>query len=275
MKHMNNPFSFSLFVKHWKDLSASELGAFVKGVGFDGIELPIRTGFQVEPDNAARTLPALASELAGQGLRIFSVAASTEESVFAACAEAGVPLIRVMIGIDPDGYKATEERAKRMLEQLVPLCEKYRVKVGVQQHYGKYIIDSNGIMRLMEDISPDHVGVVWDAAHDAFAGQQPEYGLDIVWSHLAMVNLKNGFFVRSNGPEAATAEWKRHFTTGRHGMAHWPRIAGYVKERQYGGVICLTAEYTDLDNKDRYIAEDLAYAKSLFNEQPFPSIEQI
>jgi sugar phosphate isomerase/epimerase len=119
-------------------------------------------------------------------------------------------------------------------------------------------------MRLMDDLNPAHAGVVWDAAHDAFAGQQPEYGLDIVWSHLAMVNLKNGFFIRSNGPEAETAEWKRHFTTGRHGMAHWPRIAKYVKERNYSGVVCLTAEYTDLDNKDRYIAEDLVYAKSLF-----------
>lgn len=265
MEQADKPFSFSLFVKHWKDKSASELGAFVKGVGFDGIELPIRTGFQVEPETVGTSLPAFAVELARQGVRIFSVAASTDESVFAACAEAGVPVIRIMVNIDSDGYKATEERTKRKLEQLVPLCEKYGVKVGVQQHYGNYIIDSNGIMRLMENISPDHVGVVWDAAHDAFAGQQPEYGLDIVWSHLAMVNLKNGYFARSNGPEAETAEWKRHFTTGRHGMAHWPRIACYVKERGYTGVVCLTAEYTDLDNKDRYIAEDLAYAKSLFH----------
>lgn len=264
MENSEKPFSFSLFVKHWKDKPAPELARFVSDIGFDGIELPVRAGFQVEPETAQKSLPEFAKQLGEQGVKIYSVAASTDEAVFAACAEAGVPLIRIMVNIDQDGYKATEERTKRMLEELVPLCEKYGVKVGVQQHYGKFIIDSNGIMRLMDNLSPGHVGVVWDAAHDAFAGQQPEYGLDIVWSHLAMVNLKNGFFIRSNGPEAETAEWKRHFTTGRHGMAHWPRIANYVKERNYAGVVCLTAEYTDLDNKDRYIAEDLAYAKSLF-----------
>jgi sugar phosphate isomerase/epimerase len=258
------PFSFSLFVKHWKDKPAPELAQFVSDIGFDGIELPVRAGFQVEPETVGKTLPEFAKRLSGHGVKIYSVAASTDESVFAACAEAGVPVIRIMVNIDQDGYKVTEERTKRKLEQLVPLCEKYGVKVGVQQHYGNFIIDSNGIIRLMDNLSSDHVGVVWDAAHDAFAGQQPEYGLDIVWSHLAMVNLKNGFFIRSNGPEAETAEWKRHFTTGRHGMAHWPRIANYVKERNYTGVVCLTAEYTDLDNKDSYIAEDLAYAKSLF-----------
>ncbi|MFD0675439.1 MULTISPECIES: sugar phosphate isomerase/epimerase family protein [unclassified Paenibacillus] len=264
MKNLEKQVSYSLFVKHWKDKSAQDLGRFVSGIGFDGIELPIRAGFQVEPETVGKSLPEFAKQLDEQGVKIYSVAASTDESVFAACAEAGVPVIRIMINIDQDGYKATEERTKRKLEELVPLCEKYGVKVGVQQHYGNYIIDSNGIMNLMKDINPEHVGVVWDAAHDAFAGQQPEYGLDIVWSHLAMVNLKNGFFIRSNGPEAKTAEWKRHFTTGRHGMAHWPRIADYVKKRNYSGVVCLTAEYTDLDNKDRYIAEDLAYAKSLF-----------
>jgi sugar phosphate isomerase/epimerase len=256
--------SYSVFVKHWKDKSASELAQFVSGVGFDGIELPIRSGFQVEPEQVQKTLPAFAKQLGEAGVKIYSVAASTDESIFAACSEAGVPIIRIMVNIEEDGYKATEERTKRRLEQLVPLCEKYGVKVGIQQHYGNYIIDSNGIMRLMDHLDPAHVGVVWDAAHDAFAGQQPEYGLDIVCSHLAMVNLKNGYFVRSNGPEAETAEWKRHFTTGRHGLAHWPRIAAYIKKRNFSGVICLTAEYSDLDNKDRYIAEDLAYAKSLF-----------
>ncbi|MDD9268311.1 sugar phosphate isomerase/epimerase family protein [Paenibacillus sp. GCM10023248] len=261
-----NPISFSLFVKHWNDKSVPELGAFVKAVGFDGIELPIRAGFHVEPGTAHRTLPALAAQLAQQDIRIFSVAASPEEPVFAACEEAGVPLIRIMVSIESDGYKATEERTKRKLEELAPLCEKYGVKIGVQPHYGNYINDSNGVMRLLENIRPESAGVVWDAAHDAFAGQQPEYGLDIVWTHLAMVNLKNGFFVRSNGPEAESAEWKRHFTTGRHGMAQWPRIVRVLKERMYSGVICLTAEYTDLAHKDRYIAEDLAYAKSLWNE---------
>lgn len=264
---MENPersYSFSLFVKHWKDKSAEELALFVSDIGFDGIELPVRAGFQVEPETVQRTLPIFARRLGTHGVKIYSVAASTDESVFAACAEAGVPVIRIMANIEQDGYKASEERVKRKLEQLVPLCEKYGVKVGVQQHYGNYVIDSNGIMRLMDKLGSGHVGVVWDAAHDAFAGQQPDYGLDIVWSHLAMVNLKNGYYFRSNGPEAETAEWKRHFTTGRHGMAHWPRIAGYLKQRNYKGVVCLTAEYTDLENKDRYITEDLVYAKSLF-----------
>ncbi|MBW7462369.1 sugar phosphate isomerase/epimerase, partial [Paenibacillus sepulcri] len=103
-------------------------------------------------------LPEIARLLGGYDVKIFSVAASTDESVFAACAEAGVPVIRIMVNIEQDGYKAAEERTRRKLEQLVPLCGKYGVKVGVQQHYGNFVIDSNGIMRLMDGLSSDHVG---------------------------------------------------------------------------------------------------------------------
>lgn len=39
---------FSLFTKPWKTLSVWELCSFVKGMGFDGVEFPLREGFQLE-----------------------------------------------------------------------------------------------------------------------------------------------------------------------------------------------------------------------------------
>jgi len=37
-----------------------------------------------------------------------------------------------------------------------------------------------------------------------------------------------------------------------------------LKRRGYQGVVCLTAEYSDHDAVDRLIAEDIAFARSLF-----------
>jgi len=48
--------TFVVFTKPWK-IPLPELAAFVKGLGFDGIELPVRPGFQVEPQDVARKLP--------------------------------------------------------------------------------------------------------------------------------------------------------------------------------------------------------------------------
>jgi hypothetical protein len=79
-----------------------------------------------------------------------------------------------------------------------------------------------------------------------------------------MVNLKNAFWRRENGPEAEYAEWKIYWTAGRQGLASWPRVAAELKRRNYSGIVCLTAEYSDERAVNRLIAEDIAFAKSLF-----------
>ncbi|MFD2115149.1 sugar phosphate isomerase/epimerase family protein [Paenibacillus yanchengensis] len=260
----NEEIIFSVFTKPWKSLSIWDLGKLVKDMGFDGIEFPLREGFQMEPEQA-HLLPKLVQQLADHGVSICSVASNLDEKIFAACAEAGIPLIRIMPEINlNDGYLASEKNIHRYLETLYPLCEKYGIRVGMQQHYGNYIVDSMGLLHVIENLKNNYVGVVWDAAHDALAGQQPELGLDIVWKHLDMIHLKNAFYERTNGPEAMQAIWKPYFTTGRHGLASWQRIADYLKSRQYKGVICLTAEYTNGADVDRFIQEDISYIKSLF-----------
>ncbi|MBB6732746.1 sugar phosphate isomerase/epimerase family protein [Cohnella zeiphila] len=257
--------SFSVFTKPWKSLSVWEMGKQISGWGFDGIEFPLREGYLLEPKDAEKGLLKLVQQLSEHGLKIFSVASVTDEHVFAGCAEAGIPIIRIMPDITKgEGYLASEQRVRRQLESLVPLCEKYGVKVGLQQHYGDNVVDSTGMLHLIEGFEPKHIGAIWDAAHDALAGQQPEYGLDIVWSHLCMVNFKNAYYKRSNGPEAQQAEWKRYFTLGSQGLASWRRAVEYLKYRNYHGVVCLTAEYTNEDDVNRLIQLDINYAKQLF-----------
>lgn len=263
----NNQISFSVFTKPWRTLSVWELGSFVKGLGFDGIEFPLRDGYQLTPADAHR-LPELAQQLADHGLKIYSVASDTDERVFAGCAEAGIKIIRIMPRIKPElGYMESVKQIRKQLESLLPLCEKYGVKVGCQQHHSNYITDSMGVFHLLEGLDSQRVGAIWDAAHDALAGQQPESGLDIVWPYLCMVNFKNAFYRLVSGPEAESAEWKRYFTTGPQGLASWPRAADYLKKRDYTGVVCLTAEYTNEHDVDRLIRQDLAYAKSLFESE--------
>ena len=87
--------SFSVFTKPWKT-PLSELARFVRGLGFEGIELPVRPRYQVLPENVGRDLPAAARLLADHGLKVFSVAppgGPVTEPIIAACAAAGVPVI--------------------------------------------------------------------------------------------------------------------------------------------------------------------------------------
>jgi sugar phosphate isomerase/epimerase len=263
MASASEDVTFSVFTKPWKT-PIPELGAFVKGLGFDAIELPVRPGYQVLPENVARDLPKAAKQLADCGVAIASVAGPTDEKTIAACAEAGVPTIRVMVHIDEDGYLATEARTQAEYEALVPVLDRYGVQIGVQNHCNEWVSSAAGLLHLMERFDPRHVAAVWDPAHCALSGEEPELSADILWSHLCMVNLKNAIWQRTNGPEAEVAKWRIFWTTGRQGLASWPRVATELKRRDYRGVLCLTAEYSDEPSVNRLIAEDIAFAKSSF-----------
>lgn len=253
---------FSVFTKPWK-IPLPDLAVVVKGFGFDGIELPVRPGYQVLPENVAVDLPRAARLLREEGVQIFSVAGPTDEATIAACAEAGVPMIRIMAPVGEDGYLASETRLQQDLEKLLPILERYGVQIGVQNHVDRFICNAMGLRHLMEKFDPRQVGAVWDAAHNALNGEDPELGLDIVWSHLCMVNLKNAYWRRVTGPEAEQVTWRPWWTSGRQGLANWARVAAELRRRSYQGVVCLTAEYSDESAVDRLIAADLVYARSL------------
>ena len=260
----DNKITFSVFTKPWKNESINELGKLIGGFGFDGIEFPLRDGYQLEPKDAENGLPKLVKQLDEYGLKITSVASDTSEKVFAGCANAGIPVIRIMAGVNLKiGYLASIEQKKRELDTLIPLCEKYGVKVGIQQHYGPMVSNSMELKQLIEQYNPKYIAAVWDAAHSALAGEETEQGLDILWSHLCMVNLKNAFYKLASGPEAENAKWERYFTLGRKGLSSWNRVFDYLKNKNYSGVICLTAEYSDEEHVNQYTASDLTYAKSL------------
>jgi sugar phosphate isomerase/epimerase len=255
---------WSVFTKPWQTLSLGELGEFIRGLGFDGIELPVRPGFQVEPEHIGRDLPQAAKQLAAAGLKIHSVAGNTDEATIAACGEAGVPIIRTMARMPHnERYLEVEARLQREYEALVPTLDKHGVAIGVQNHCDAFVTSAIGLRHLMERFDPKHIAAVWDVAHCALNGEDPERAADIVWSHLCLVNLKNAYWRRRNGPEAERAEWQHYWTTGRQGLASWPRTAAQLKQRNYQGAICLTAEYSDAPAVNRLIVEDLAYAKSL------------
>jgi hypothetical protein len=41
-------------------------------------------------------------------------------------------------------------------------------------------------------------------------------------------------------------------------------VVAELRRRDYQGVVCLTAEYSDTTAVDRLIAQDIAFAKALF-----------
>ncbi len=253
---------FTVFTKPWKE-PLPDLARRVAGMGFWGVELPVRPGYQVEPDNIEPALGEAAKVFADHGVTIHSVAGPEDERTIAACAAAGVSILRVMAKIADDGYLACEARIRRRYDELAPVLAEHGVTLGVQNHCGAWVGSAVGIRRLIEDHDPRHVAAVYDPAHCALVGEPPALAVDILADRMCMVNLKNVFWWRTNGPEAETAAWRWHWTTGRQGLADWARVAAELNARGYDRPICLCAEYSEEGAAERLAAEDLAYARRL------------
>lgn len=255
----------TVFTKPWK-YPLPELGRFVHDLGFDGVELPVRPGFQVDPDHVSPGLCDAARVLGDYGVSVSSIAGPTDERTIEACAEAGVPIIRICVAIPKNcGYLEHEAEVQRGFDRLVPALDRCGITIGVQNHCDRQVANAMGVRHLIEQYDARHIAAVWDPAHCALNGEIPELAADILWPHLCMVNLKNAFWRRTSNPDADVATYQHLWTSGRQGLCSWPEVTTLLKERGYSGPVCLTAEYSDHQAVDRLIAEDSAFAQSLLS----------
>jgi sugar phosphate isomerase/epimerase len=273
---------FSVFTKPWRTQSLEELGALVRDMGFDAVEYPFRDGYQVQPSEGVKGIVRLAETLKKSGVAVTSLAAGIDvaktdgkgdvaginETVFAGCGEAGIPIIRICQGFNRElGYHENMDALRRKYDAVVPLSEKHKVTLGVQMHYGSAEITCSwDTYILLKEYDPKCIGAVWDSGHSGLAGEGPRYAIDCLWNNLCMVNFKAAYWLRKNPDAPATeeAKWGSAWVPGRQGMSSWKEAVDYLKGRGYTGTVCLPAEYSDEAKVEQYAREDLAYIKGLF-----------
>lgn len=236
--------TWSVFTKPWAHLPGDELGRLVAGLGFTGAEVPVRDTAYITPATAEAELPGFMAQLRAEGVEPISIASGLDESAFAAAAAARVPMIRIMADLGTDGYAASVRRTRAKLEGVASLADQYGVQVGVQPHHGKFVSSSLGVLQLLEGL-PAAFKVVWDAAHDALAGDDPAITLPLVADRLGIVNLKNVTYIPTRPTDDLGGAWKPWFVQASEGLANWSAILRQLKAQNYAGPICLTGQYSD------------------------------
>ncbi|HBE01210.1 MAG: hypothetical protein A2096_04405 [Spirochaetes bacterium GWF1_41_5] len=272
----------TIFTKPWV-LPAEKLAELTADLGADGVELAVRKGYAVNPDNISTELPRAAEIFRRAGLVIGSIAGDTDEKIIAACGESGIPIIRICVGINmSEGYLASEKKIRSGFDKLLPALEKHHVAIGVQNHYGFMIGSAVGLLHLIEQYNSRQICAVLDPAHCAIAGEPETMALDIIWNQLGMVNFKSASRMRINGPDEEEAKWKVLWTTAQHSGYSWRSMLGALARRSYPGVFCLPAEYSHPEGNGQLMGDavipllkkDITYLKKLMKENPAPEKKQ-
>src|SRR5262249_54755827 len=133
------------FTKMLQKLTVKDLVAFCKDTGLDGVDMAVRPGFPVTPDNAAKALPEAAKALKDAGLVIGLVSAPTNltdpesksaKTVFDACAAAGVPAVKIGYFAYRPPFDDGLKDARKKLAGFAKLAARTKVKCAYHTHSG-------------------------------------------------------------------------------------------------------------------------------------------
>ena len=252
--------------KFFSSLSVGQLGEKAKELGYDGIDLFVRPGNPVDPDNAIDALPEAIKIWRAQGLvcplvtapvTMIDPEAPEVDRMYAACAEAGVPHLKIGFWRfdEGDDYWEVVDRARSRLEAFVKLSERYGVQTCYQSHSGPFI-GSNcaGLMHLIRDFPPKYVGALPDIGHLALDGEDWAMGLGMIRDYLSIVGIKDAFYAPQ--PEGSSPAYIPRFTKVGQGCVDWRRCLEALRALGFDGPLSVSTEY----DFDESIIRQVGYA---------------
>jgi sugar phosphate isomerase/epimerase len=239
-----------MFTKHLEGWDLEQIIAGLKRAGVQGADLCVRPGYPVNPENALTALPAAARRFAEEGLCIPLITTPGDftdasmdyaEALFAACAEAGVGLLKLGYWyMEGDGYWATMDRCRARLEGFAKLAEKTGVKPIVHNHSGATMgLNSCSVMSIVESFDPSLVGVFSDVGHLSIVGEPYPMAFDIVKHYMAAVAFKD--LVRM---KHADGSWGIDVWPLGMGYGNFPQVMGLLKAADFSGPISFHCEYS-------------------------------
>ena len=252
--------------KFFAHLSVEQLGEKAIELGYDGVDICIRPGHPIHVDNTIDTLPqaikiwedqGLVCPLATSPVTMTDPKAAASEKLYRACAEAGVP--RLKIGFwrfnEGDDYWKVLDAARADLEGFVKLSEKHDVQTCYQIHSGS-CLGSNcaGLMHLLKGFDPRHVGAYPDFGHLALDGEDYAMGLSMSRDYLSVVGIKDAFYVSQ--PAGRTPPYIPCFVKVGEGCVDWYRCLNLLRELDFDGPLTVHTEY----RFDESIIRQVGYA---------------
>jgi sugar phosphate isomerase/epimerase len=258
------------FTKTLQPLGVPDLIAFCKEAGLDGVDLAVRPGYPVHPDNALAELPKAAKAFAGEGLAVGLVTAPTNltdpdsapaRTLFEAGGKAGVAAVKVGYFPYKGKFDDALAEARTRLAGFAKLAAKTGVKACYHTHSGNYLGGNGAALRLLlHDLDPHHVGAFVDTGHVAVGGGPIRMELDTVRSWLSLVAIKDMAWSKTG------ADWQHRVVPAGEGIVRWPEVAQGLKECRFNGTVSLHGEYEarDLAERKQLAKQELTLLKKHF-----------
>lgn len=255
------------FTKTLQSLDVAGLIAFCKETGLEGVDLAVRPGYPVTPENALTELPKAAQAFRDEKLTIGLATAPTSladaesaaaRNIFEACAKANVPAVKIGYFPYKDRFDVTLRDARHRLDGFAKLAAKTNVRALYHTHSGNNLGGNGSALRLLlADVDPHHIGAFVDTGHVAVGGGPFRMELDMVRTWLAMIAIKDMVW------EKPGQQWQHKVAPAGEGIVHWDEVAKALRDVNYSGTISLHGEYEtgSLDERKKLARTELEFLK--------------
>ncbi len=199
-----------LFSKHLQWLDYDRMAETAAMIGFDGVDLTVRPGGHVLPENVESDLPRAVSALRAAGLeadRITTAITDPDDPLARRILETSANLeigIYRMGWLKYDQQRPIPEQLNEYRKRLERLAELNRT-LGIHGAYQNHVGTGVGspvwdVWLLLKDIDPRWLGARYDVRHAVAEGSRSwELGLQLLAPHIRSLDMKDFIWADRDG----------------------------------------------------------------------------
>jgi len=246
-----------IFSKHLQFLpDYNSMAEMAAEIGFDGVDLTVRPGGHVLPEEVEQNLPLAVKAVTTAGLsvpmmttRITSTTSPNAEMILQMAQEAGINAYRMgYLSYDMEkGIVASLEALQPQMDALAQLNQKYELHGAYQNHDGLRVGAAIwDIWQLVNSLDPTYMGIQYDIRHATVEGGRSwELDLNLIQSHVKTLVIKDFKWTQDEG-----GKWRETNTPLGEGMVNFSRYFELIKQYDLLGPISLHFEYDWFEEED-------------------------
>ncbi len=235
-----------LFTKAFAEMTPSQLADLARRLGVDGLDLCVRPGHCVQPDDLQATLPLAAKTLADRGTPIGMISAPGDlidarstlaRTLCHIMARTDIRLLKIgYFPFDParQDYDAATQAAVEHLARWEELAKAHDLTICYHSHAHQLGASAGMLVDLFRTLSTRHMAICLDPAQLLLQGEGLPAALAMLKgrARVAAIGLKDVLIT----PHAAKG-WSTQWAFPGQGRVSWPSIARALAQSAFEGVL--------------------------------------